>query len=236
MAGPTAPYYEDVRWPGAGGLRVPNEAAPASLATYKEHDITATTGTVALTPQQAGASLITVTPTANMTVTLPGCQPGKVILFQNLAAATYSVTVEVAGNTTNTAVVAANTNAFVVQTGSNLGVAVVNSPGAGQTGTVYVTVAGAIPLVSGIYSIGSGAALHMTLATPTTPAQDGIQITIVAGTAHAHYVTTAANIINGADDKVLFAAIGDFVTLLSVGGLWIAQSIGGPTPAGLSEV
>jgi hypothetical protein len=95
------------------------------LAVYKELDITATTGTVALTPQQAGATVITATPTANMTITWPGCQPGKLIAILNLAAATYSITCEIAGNTSNTAVVAANTNAIVAHTGLNSGMAVV---------------------------------------------------------------------------------------------------------------
>ncbi len=231
-----APYYDDVRLTGAGSLRVPTEANPASLATYKQYTIPASTGTVALTPSQAGASLIAVTPTANMIVTLPGCQPGKIILLQNLAAATYTVTVEVAGNTTNTAVVPANTNAFVAQTASNLGVALVNSPGAGQTGTVYETTSGAIPLVSGTYVLNGSGALAETLATPTTPAQDGIVLTIVAGTAHAHTVTTAANKINGNKDTITYAAVGDTATLQSVAGIWVNTSLGGPTPAALSEV
>ena len=236
MGLPVAPYYEDVRSPGSGGLRVPTEAYPASFSVYKQYDITATTGTVSLTPSQASASVLTVTPTANMTVTFPGCQSGKVTLIQNLASATYSVTVEVAGNITNTAVVAANTNAFVVQTKSNLGVAIVNSPGAGQTGTVYITASGAIPLVSGTYVLNGAGTLSMTLATPTTPAQDGIILTIVAGTAHAHTVTTAANKINGNKDTITYAAVGDTATIQSVAGIWVNTSLGGPTPAALSEV
>jgi hypothetical protein len=124
MAVPTAPYYEDVRLPGSGGLRIPTEANPAGLDVYKELDLTATTGTVTLTPSQAASSLITATPTANMTIVFPGCQPGKITAIMNLASATYSITCEVSGNTTNTAVVSADTNALVVQTGSNSGMAV----------------------------------------------------------------------------------------------------------------
>jgi hypothetical protein len=97
--------------------------APASLSVYKEVVLTQATGTVNLTPSQAGASLITVTPTANMIITLPGCQPGKAIIINNLAA--FTVTVQVLGNSTNTAVVPASTTQSVVQTGSNLGVALV---------------------------------------------------------------------------------------------------------------
>ena len=103
-------------------------------------------------------------------------------------------------------------------------------------GVTYKTASGAIPLVTGTYALNGAAALAMTLGTPTTPAQDGIVLKLVATTAHAHTVTTAANKINGADDTATFAAVGDTVTLESVGGIWIATSIGGPTPAALSEV
>ena len=114
MGQPRGSVLRYVRWPGSDGLRVPQEMAPASLEVYKEYDITATTGTVAFTQKQAGASLITATPTANMIITFPGCQPGKHTTIMNLASATYSITCEIAGNTSNTAVVAANTNAVVV--------------------------------------------------------------------------------------------------------------------------
>ena len=102
--------------------------------------------------------------------------------------------------------------------------------------TTYVTAAGAIPLFTGTYSLGSGGALAMTLATPTTPAQDGIVLTIVAGTAHAHTVTTAANKIVPSHDTVTYAAVGDFVVLRSIGGLWYPIGLGGPTPAAITEV
>lgn len=118
-----APFYANERWPGAGGLRVPQEAAPSSLAVYHETTLAQTTGTVNLSPQQAGASLITLTPTANMTLVLPGCQPGKAIIINNLAA--FTVTVRVGTNTTNTAVVPASTTQAVVQTGANQGVTLV---------------------------------------------------------------------------------------------------------------
>ena len=112
------------------------------------------------------------------------------------------------------------------------GTAWTNTPQA----TTYITAAGAIPLVSGTYSIGSSGALAMTLATPTTPAQDGIVLKIVAGTAHAHTVTTAANKIVPSDDTVTYAAVGDYVVLQSIGGLWYPFGVGGPTPAIISEV
>jgi hypothetical protein len=101
--------------------------APASLDVYKELDLTQATGTVTLTPIQAGASVITATPTANMILVFPGCQPGKQTTIMNLAGATYSITCEISGNTTNTAVVAAATNVIVAQTGYNKGMAVISA-------------------------------------------------------------------------------------------------------------
>lgn len=108
---------------------------------------------------------------------------------------------------------------------------VVNKKVSGSAAT-HETVAGAIPLVSGVYGLGSGAALAMTLATPTA-AQDGTVLTIVAETAHAHTVTTAANKINGSKDTVTFAAIGDSIELVAMGGIWIAKALTGAT---LSEI
>jgi hypothetical protein len=109
------------------------------------------------------------------------------------------------------------------------------SPVSGEP-VVYETASGAIPLVKGTYVLNGAAALAETLATPTTPAQDGIVITLVAGTAHAHKVTTAANKINGVDDTITFAAVGDNAVIESVAGIWVVKSLGGPTPASLSEV
>lgn len=126
-----SPTYGNVQWPGADGLRVPQEragltASPASLQTYGEVDL----GTVAaspykLTAQQAGASLITVNPTVALTLVFPTCQPGQKTLIQNTNA-TNAITVEVNGNTTNTATVALSSLALVVQTGTNGGVALVS--------------------------------------------------------------------------------------------------------------
>ncbi len=103
------------------------------------------------------------------------------------------------------------------------------------TAPTYYTAAGAIPVAGGTYVINGAGALAMTLAAPTK-AQDNMVLTIVAGTAHAHTVTTPANKINGADDTVTYAAIGDSVVLRAINGIWMAISLGGPTPAILSEV
>ena len=130
MANPS-PTYDNVQWPGADGLRVPQEraglkASPASLQTYGEVDL----GTVAaspynLTAQQAGASLITVNPTVALTLVFPTCQPGQKTLIQNTNA-TNAITAEVNGNSSNTATIAVSSLALVVQTGTNGGMALVS--------------------------------------------------------------------------------------------------------------
>lgn len=100
----------------------------------------------------------------------------------------------------------------------------------------YYTASGVIPLASGTVALNGAGALAMTLATPTTPGQDGTTITITATTAHAHTVTTAANKIqnaNATDDTVTFAHLGDTVVLEAVNGLWLVRYLNGAT---LSEV
>ena len=235
MASPYGADYDNSRLGGPDGLRYPLEAGKGTFIIKKEVDLGSVSGTINLNPQQAGASLITLTPSAAVTLVFPITQPGHETLIQNNSA-TYAVTVEVSGNTTNTAVVAPSTLALVVQLGTNSGVAGNVVVGAGQTPTTYITATGAIPLVSGTYILNGTAACLMTLATPTTPAQDGIVLTIIAGTAHAHTVTTAANKIVPSKDTVTYAAVGDYIILQSQGGLWINMGIGGPTPASLSEV
>jgi hypothetical protein len=100
--------------------------------------------------------------------------------------------------------------------------------------------AGAIGIKEGKVFIGGGVATALTLVAPTAglPAaggDDGKKLEIVAVTAHAHTVTTPATKINGADDTVTFAAVGDWVELTAYNGIWYAK-VGGPTPAALSEV
>jgi hypothetical protein len=103
MAGPTAPNYENVLWPGSGGLRVPTEAGSAaieviSLATIALGAISVATA-VTLTPAQSNASEIIVTASGAFAVTLnlPAAFPGSnYILFNNTA---NNVTLKVTGQT-----------------------------------------------------------------------------------------------------------------------------------------
>jgi hypothetical protein len=108
-------------------------------------------------------------------------------------------------------------------------------------GTVqHLTANGAIALKPGLVILDKATALLATLALPvsglpsaTPPGNDGLVMTIVGKTAHAHTVTTPADGINGADDTATYANAGDSVTLAAYGGVW--YSVGTPTAA-LSEV
>jgi hypothetical protein len=67
--------------------------------------------------------------------------------------------------------------------------------------------------------------------TTTYSGQDGMRITIVCKTAHAHVVTVGAGLVNGAASGVVTfaAAIGNSVTLVALGGVWYVVSNIGAT-------
>ena len=136
MANPS-PNYRNVMISGADSLRIPEERSGfkatatqslPTLQTFGELDLGAVAATpYNLTTQQAGASLITANPSVPLTLVFPTCQPGQKTLVQNLNATVGNViTVGVAGNAVNTAVVAISSLALVVQTGTNGGVALVS--------------------------------------------------------------------------------------------------------------
>jgi len=100
-------------------------------------------------------------------------------------------------------------------------------------GTVTTAAANAaIAVASALVKLNGAGALAMTLANPTV-AQERTRLMIVATTAHAHTVTTAANKINGADDTVTYAAVGDAILLEARNQQWIVLATIGAT---LSEV
>ena len=105
MAG-TPPDYDDVRWGGPDGLRIPQEVGKATLAVKKTATLTAVTGSVALTPDQAGASYFSVLDTGATTLVFPSL-PGHAFIVNNLAASTGAVTPEVTGQSAATTAVAA---------------------------------------------------------------------------------------------------------------------------------
>ncbi len=102
------------------------------------------------------------------------------------------------------------------------------------------TASGAIAIKEGVVLLNGASALAMTLAAPKAGSRaaggdDSKRLKIAAITAHAHKVTTPQNKINAADDTVTYAAVGDWCELVAYNGMWYA-TLGGPTPAALSEV
>lgn len=87
MAGATAPDYANERWPGSGGLRVPQEVAPATLAVKKlvTLDFSKLTSPYTLPGTQTLASEIVVGSSAAATiVTFPAAFPGhSFVVFNN---------------------------------------------------------------------------------------------------------------------------------------------------------
>jgi hypothetical protein len=129
-----------------------------------------------------------------------------------------------------------STGQVMTSNGASLAPTMQNLPSPLPDTVTHATTSGAIAVSGGTVGLGSSGVLAETLATPTNPGQDGTVIVIVAETAHAHTVTTAANVIKGANtsgDTVTFAHVGDMVILEAVGGLWYIRSLNG---ALLSEV
>lgn len=82
----TAPDYANERWPGSGGLRVPQEVAPATLAVKKlvTLDFSKVVSPYTLPPTQALASeLIVGTSTVATIVTFPAAFPGHIFVAYN---------------------------------------------------------------------------------------------------------------------------------------------------------
>jgi hypothetical protein len=96
-------------------------------------------------------------------------------------------------------------------------------PGPTQT----YTASGAITVMPGLHLLGSGGAIAMTLAAPTS-AQDGMVLDISAITAQAHTVTATTigfNAGSTATDLCTFtAAIGNQISVRASGGNWYIVS------------
>lgn len=95
-----------------------------------------------------------------------------------------------------------------------------------------IAVDGAMNPIAGNVVISKGSQAIITLAAPTTPAQDYTVLRITSLTAFNHQITgPAAGFNNGgaATDVATFttAAIGDGLTLMAFGGVWYIQSMRG---------
>lgn len=114
------PYYDDVRWPGADGLRVPQEASPATLTVKKQVTLSSVTGSVTLSPQQAGGNYFEVTNTGATTLIFPSL-PGHEFTIANLSGSSSTTTPEVSGQSASAIAVSAGyVQKFVIS--STLGV------------------------------------------------------------------------------------------------------------------
>jgi len=83
----------------------------------------------------------------------------------------------------------------------------------------------AITQKEGTVTLGSAGALAMTLAAPTSGADDGKKLAIVAATAHAHVITIASGLAGGALNTItLGGAIGDTAELKAIGGKWFLRA------------
>src|ERR1017187_3977924 len=99
MAG-TAPTYDNVKWGGPQGLRIPQEVFPATMAVVKETDIniggSGTTNTITIDPSQTLSSYYTLTSAGSgaTTVNFPVLHNGFVFTVWNNSgqAATLKIT------------------------------------------------------------------------------------------------------------------------------------------------
>lgn len=96
----TAPDYANERWPGSGGLRVPQEVAPATLAVKKlvTIDFSKVASPYALPPTATLASELVVGSSATASiVTFPAAFPGHIFVAFNNSSS--GCTFKVAGQT-----------------------------------------------------------------------------------------------------------------------------------------
>lgn len=95
-----------------------------------------------------------------------------------------------------------------------------------------ITASGAVPVVAGQNVITAGSAAALTLAAPTTPAQDGILMEIQSSTAFAHTLTATGLLQTGSAsvNVATFAAFaGAGLNLMAFNGKWIVKSSVGIT-------
>lgn len=98
----TAPDYANERWPGSGGLRVPQEAGKATLAVKKLVIVSGGgLATYTLNPSEIQASVLVITNMGSVasTVFLPAAIPGHVYAFKNSTGSGSNCTFKVTGQT-----------------------------------------------------------------------------------------------------------------------------------------
>lgn len=113
MPMPSAPNYDDQRWPGKGGLRVPTEVHNATLIAGKEVDIdfSKTPSPILLSPDLAGGNYFTFSnATAASTIQFPYGNSSKTFLVANHSGQTVTIQIAPAttGGTASTGVAVSN--------------------------------------------------------------------------------------------------------------------------------
>jgi hypothetical protein len=95
-----------------------------------------------------------------------------------------------------------------------------------------ITASGAVPVVGGQSVITDAGIAALTLAAPTTPAQDGLTLEIQSSTAFAHTLTATGLLQTGTAsvNVATFAAqAGAGLALMAFNGKWIVKSSVGIT-------
>lgn len=92
----------------------------------------------------------------------------------------------------------------------------------GKLGVIKYAVNGAITPQTGTHYLTKAGVAVMTLLAPT---EDGLEVTVVAGTANAHTLTPTGGINDGTTGGAKTAwtsaaFVGSSITLISAGGLW----------------
>lgn len=89
--------------------------------------------------------------------------------------------------------------------------------------------AGAIDKAPGVHELNTGAASAMTIANPTL-AEEGMELDVVAATAHAYTLGGAFNAGGGGADLLTFGgAVGDSARLIARNEKWLAVNLTGVT-------
>ena len=89
------------------------------------------------------------------------------------------------------------------------------------------TANGAISLVGGVHTISKTSAAAMTVAAPSN--QDGLRMTIIAGTDFAHVITfTGSTLLDGTTGANLTVTLtafkGSAITIIASGSTWLLES------------
>lgn len=187
---------------------------------------------MALNVNVSGQKLIQILLTANVTgFTLSDALDGQEVIIEFQQNSTGGWTVS---STQIPALVspasgsnAVSSQAFRYTALTNTWSAIPNPGGISQA----LTAAGAVAPTPGLVTLGGASAQAYTLA---APGADGIVMKFSIVSAHAHTLTTPANLINGAYDTVTFAAVADAIELQSAGGVW--YRVAGAGTNTLSEV